>query len=234
MLKENLDHVEEEIRKACERSGRSREEVTLIAVSKTKPVSMLEEAYGLGVRVFGENKVQELVEKYDALPEDIEWHMIGHLQRNKIKYIIGKAALIHSVDSFRLAEAIDKEAAKQNTAARILIEVNVAREESKFGLMPEAVPEFVDKVSEFAHLKVEGLMTIAPFVENPEENRPIFAYLRKLSVDIAKKNAHNTNMSVLSMGMTNDYQVAVEEGATMVRVGTGIFGERSYAQTNAR
>ncbi len=234
MLKENLDHVEEEIRKACERSGRSREEVTLIAVSKTKPVSMLEEAYGLGVRVFGENKVQELVEKYDALPEDIEWHMIGHLQRNKIKYIIGKAALIHSVDSSRLAEAIDKEAAKQNTAARILIEVNVAREESKFGLMPEAVPEFVDKVSEFAHLKVEGLMTIAPFVENPEENRPIFAYLRKLSVDIAKKNAHNTNMSVLSMGMTNDYQVAVAEGATMVRVGTGIFGERSYAQTNAR
>lgn len=234
MLKENLDHVEEEIRKACERSGRSREEVTLIAVSKTKPVSILEEAYGLGVRVFGENKVQELVEKYDALPEDIEWHMIGHLQRNKIKYIIGKAALIHSVDSLRLAEAIDKEAAKQNTAARILIEVNVAREESKFGLMPEAVPEFVDKVSEFAHLKVEGLMTIAPFVENPEENRPIFAYLRKLSVDIAKKNAHNTNMSVLSMGMTNDYQVAVEEGATMVRVGTGIFGERSYAQTNAR
>ena len=234
MLKENLDHVEEEIRKACERSGRSREEVTLIAVSKTKPVSMLEEAYGLGVREFGENKVQELVEKYDALPEDIEWHMIGHLQRNKIKYIIGKAALIHSVDSLRLAEAIDKEAAKQNTAARILIEVNVAREESKFGLMPEAVPEFVDKVSEFAHLKVEGLMTIAPFVENPEENRPIFAYLRKLSVDIAKKNAHNTNMSVLSMGMTNDYQVAVEEGATMVRVGTGIFGERSYAQTNAR
>ena len=234
MLKENLDHVEEEIRKACERSGRSREEVTLIAVSKTKPVSMLEEAYGLGVRVFGENKVQELVEKYDALPEDIEWHMIGHLQRNKIKYIIGKAALIHSVDSLRLAEAIDKEAAKQNTAARILIEVNVAREESKFGLMPEAVPEFVDKVSEFAHLKVEGLMTIAPFVENPEENRPLFAYLRKLSVDIAKKNAHNTNMSVLSMGMTNDYQVAVEEGATMVRVGTGIFGERSYAQTNAR
>ena len=165
MLKENFDHVEEEIRKACERSGRSREEVTLIAVSKTKPVSMLEEAYGLGVRVFGENKVQELVEKYDALPEDIEWHMIGHLQRNKIKYIIGKAALIHSVDSLRLAEAIDKEAAKQNTVARILIEVNVAREESKFGLMPEAVPEFVDRVSEFAHLRVEGLMTIAPFVE---------------------------------------------------------------------
>lgn len=234
MLKENLDHVEEEIRKACERSGRSREEVTLIAVSKTKPVSMLEEAYGLGVRVFGENKVQELVEKYDALPEDIEWHLIGHLQRNKIKYIIGKAALIHSVDSLRLAEAIDKEAAKQNTVARILIEVNVAREESKFGLMPEEVSEFVDKVSEFAHLRVEGLMTIAPFVSDPEENRPIFAYLRKLSVDIAKKNAHNTNMSVLSMGMTNDYQVAVEEGATMVRVGTGIFGERSYAQTNAR
>lgn len=234
MLKENLDCVEKEIQKACKRSGRSRDEVTLIAVSKTKPVSTLEEAYGLGVRVFGENKVQELTEKYDALPKDIEWHMIGHLQRNKVKYIIGKAALIHSVDSIRLAETIEKEAAKLDTTARILIEVNVAKEESKFGVMPEEVLEFVEKVSEFDHIRVEGLMTIAPFVENPEENRTIFAHLRKLSVDIAKKNLHNTNMSVLSMGMTNDYRVAIEEGATMVRVGTGIFGERSYAQTNVR
>ena len=232
MLKENLDHVESEIRNACEKSGRSREEVTLISVSKTKPVSMLEEAYGLGVRVFGENKVQELVEKYDALPEDIKWHMIGHLQRNKVKYIIGKTALIHSVDSLRLAEAIEKEAAKQNITVDILIEVNVAKEESKFGLMPEEVPEFAEKVSGLPHIRVKGLMTIAPYVENPEENRPVFAHLRKLSVDIAKKNAHNISMSVLSMGMTNDYRVAIEEGATMVRVGTGIFGERSYAQTN--
>lgn len=232
MLKENLDYVENEIRKACERSGRSRDEVTLISVSKTKPVSMLEEAYGLGVRVFGENKVQELTEKYDALPDDIEWHMIGHLQRNKVRYIIGKASLIHSVDSLRLAEAIEKEAAKQNIVADILIEVNVAKEESKFGLMPEEVPEFVENVIKLPHIRVKGLMTIAPYVENPEENRPVFKHLKKLSVDIAEKNGHNINMSVLSMGMTNDYRVAIEEGATMVRIGTGIFGERSYAQTN--
>ena len=232
MLKENIDYVESEIRKACERSGRSCEEVTLLAVSKTKPVCMLQKAYELGLRVFGENKVQELAGKYDELPEDIEWHMIGHLQRNKIKYIIGKVSLIHSVDSLRLAEAIEKEAAKQNISTNILIEVNVAGEKSKFGLMPEEVFEFTEKVSEMSHIRVKGLMTIAPYVENPEENRPVFAHLKKLSVDIAKKNGHNINMSVLSMGMTNDYRVAIEEGATMVRVGTGIFGERSYAQTN--
>lgn len=229
MLKENLETVEENIKRACEKSGRARDEVTLIAVSKTKPVEMLRDAYDLGVRVFGENKVQELTNKYDALPDDIKWHMIGHLQRNKIKYIIEKAHLIHSVDSIRLAEAIEKEAAKHNTIANILIEVNVAREESKFGLLPEEVDTFVDKVAEFSHIRVKGLMTIAPYVVNPEENRPIFAHLRKLSVDIAAKNAHNSTMGVLSMGMTNDYEVAIEEGATMVRVGTGIFGARNYA-----
>lgn len=233
MLKDNLEHVEEEIQKACKRSGRAREEVTLIAVSKTKPVGVLEEAYSLGVRIFGENKVQELTEKYDVLPTDIHWHMIGHLQRNKIKYIVGKTDLIHSVDSIRLAEAIEKEASKREITVDILIEVNVAGEESKFGLRPEELDEFVEEVQKFPHIRVQGLMTIAPNVVNPEENRSTFAYLRKLSVDIAKKNAHNINMSVLSMGMTNDYQVAIEEGATMVRVGTGIFGERSYTQTNA-
>lgn len=234
MLKENLQSVEAKIQEACERSGRAREDVTLIAVSKTKPVETLQEAYDLGVRIFGENKVQELTEKYDALPDDIEWHLIGHLQRNKVKYIIEKAALIHSVDSLRLAETIEKEAAKRDITVNILLEVNVAGEESKFGFLPEEVDAFVDKIAEYPHLCIKGLMTIAPFVDDPEENRPIFAYLRKLSVDIAEKNAHNINMSVLSMGMTNDYQVAIEEGATIVRVGTGIFGERNYAQTNGR
>lgn len=229
MLKENLKSVEEEIKKSCEKSGRNREDVTLIAVSKTKPVETLQEAYNLGVRVFGENKVQELVDKYDALPKDIHWHLIGHLQRNKVKYIIDKVDMIHSVDSIRLAETIEKEAAKHGKKVNILIEVNVAREESKFGLLPEEIDAFVEEVSHFSHIQVMGLMTIAPFVENPEENRPIFEHLRKLSVDIAKKNIDNIIMSVLSMGMTNDYQVAVEEGATMVRVGTGIFGERNYA-----
>lgn len=234
MLKENLEQVEANIQKACERSHRDRSEVTLIAVSKTKPIEELQEAYDLGIRLFGENKVQEITEKYEALPNDIHWHMIGHLQRNKIKYIIDKVDLIHSVDSLRLAEAIEKEAAKHDVIANILVEVNVAKEDSKFGLLPEEVDTFIDKVAEFSHIRVKGLMTSAPYVEDAEENRPVFAHLRKLSVDIAKKNAHNITMSILSMGMTNDYEVAIEEGATMVRVGTAIFGARNYAQTNVR
>lgn len=229
MLKENLAQVEENIQRACERAGRDRKEVTLIAVSKTKPVEMLREIYDAGIRVFGENKVQELVDKYEVLPEDIKWQMIGHLQRNKVKYIIDRVDLIHSVDSIRLAETIDKEAEKKGITAKILIEVNVAKEDTKFGLVPEEVDDFIEQLANYKHIQVQGLMTIAPFVSDPEENRPIFARLRELSVDIGKKNVDNINMSVLSMGMTNDYQVAIEEGATMVRVGTGIFGARNYA-----
>ena len=229
MLKEQLMEVEAKIQAACDRSGRDRSEVTLIAVSKTKPLPVLKEAYELGVRAFGENKVQELDEKHGLLPDDIHWHMIGHLQTNKVKYIIDKVDLIHSVDTLKLAETIEKEAAKRNITARVLIEVNVAEEESKFGLKVEEVIPFVEKIATFPHLRVCGLMTIAPFVENPEENRPIFANLHKLSVDIGMKNIDNVNVSILSMGMTNDYEVAIEEGATMVRVGTGIFGARNYA-----
>lgn len=228
MLKNQLEEVEKEIQKACGRSGRNRNEVTLIAVSKTKPIAMLQEAYDLGVRTFGENKVQELTEKYEALPKDIHWHMIGHLQTNKVKYIIDKVDLIHSVDSLKLAETIEKEAAKKNCIANILIEVNVAEEESKFGLQLDEVIPFIEKIATFSHVKVRGLMTIAPFVENAEENRSIFENLHKLSVDITEKNIDNVNVNILSMGMTNDYQVAIEEGATMIRVGTGIFGVRNY------
>lgn len=230
MLKDQLAYVEAEITEACLKSNRNRNDVTLIAVSKTKPVEILQDAYTLGVRVFGENKVQELVDKYEVLPDDIHWHMIGHLQRNKVKYIIDKVDCIHSVESLRLAETIEKEAAKHDITVNILIEVNVAGEESKFGLKPEEVPSFVEEISKFPHLRVNGLMTIAPYVANPEENRPVFKALKKLSVDIASKNIDNVSMNVLSMGMTNDYQVAIEEGATMVRVGTGIFGERNYTQ----
>ena len=228
MLKDQLQEVEKRIQAACDRAGRKREEVTLIAVSKTKPVETLQEAYDLGVRIFGENKVQELTAKYEALPKDIHWHMIGHLQTNKVKYIIDKAELIHSVDSLKLAETIEKEAAKHDLIADILVEVNVAEEESKFGMKMEEVIPFVEKVSAFPHVRVRGLMTIAPFVEDPEENRSIFADLHKLYIDIKKKNHENDTVSVLSMGMTNDYEVAIEEGATMVRVGTGIFGARNY------
>ena len=220
--------MEARIQAACARAGRRREEVTLIAVSKTKPKEMIEEAYGLGIRTFGENKVQELTEKQEALPKDIHWHMIGHLQTNKVKYILDKTELIHSVDSIKLAETIEKEAAKRNLISKILIEVNVAEEESKFGIKMEEVLPFIKKISIFPHIRICGLMTIAPFVENPEENRVIFANLHKLSVDITQKNIDNVKVNILSMGMTNDYEVAIEEGATMIRVGTGIFGKRDY------
>lgn len=231
MIAEQLQEVRQEIQNACHRSNRNPEEVTLIAVSKTKPVSMIEEAIAAGQTVFGENKVQELCSKYEVLPQDLHWHLIGHLQRNKVKYIADKAELIHSVDSLRLAETINQEGEKHDRTVPILIEVNVAGEESKFGVSVEDTLSLVTEISKLPYVSIQGLMTIAPYVENPEENRPIFRKLKQLSVDIKRKNINNVYMDILSMGMTNDYQVAVEEGATMVRVGTGIFGERDYSKT---
>ncbi|MFG6331202.1 MAG: YggS family pyridoxal phosphate-dependent enzyme [Lachnospiraceae bacterium] len=228
MVGENYREVEERVRKACERSGRSRSEVTLIAVSKTKPVGMIREAMEAGACVFGENKVQELCEKWEELPKELHWHMIGHLQRNKVKYVVGRAELIHSVDSLRLAEEISREAVKKKLQAKILIEVNVAEEESKFGVRVDGAEELIRRAAVLPNVCICGLMTIAPYVTDPEENRPIFRSLKKLAVDIKKKNIDNVHMDVLSMGMTGDYEVAIEEGATMVRVGTGIFGERNY------
>ena len=228
MLKENLYQVQENMKEACRRSGRAESDVTLIAVSKTKPLPMLEEVYSLGIRDFGENKVQELVDKAEQLPDDIRWHMIGHLQRNKVKYIVDKVYMIHSVDSLRLAEEISKEAVKRGIIVNILIEVNVAGEESKFGATPEDTPGLVQEISHLPGILVRGLMTIAPFVENAEDNRIFFSALKKLYVDITNKNIDNVRMDYLSMGMTGDYEVAIEEGASFVRVGTGIFGERSY------
>lgn len=228
MLKENIEIVKKNIARACKKAGRSQDEVTLIAVSKTKPCSLLQESYDCGNREFGENKVQELVEKCGVLPKDIRWHMIGHLQRNKVKQIVDKVTLIHSVDSLRLAKTIEQEAAKKEVIVPILLEVNVAEEESKYGFKVEEVFPAATQIATFPHVQIKGLMTIAPFVDDPEENRPVFASLRNLSLDLAKKNLPNVSMHILSMGMTNDYEVAIEEGATMVRVGTGIFGERKY------
>lgn len=233
MLKENLQKVEENIETACKRAGRDRKEVTLIAVSKTKPVEMLQEIYDEGIRCFGENKVQELTEKMPAMPQDIEWHMIGHLQRNKVKYIAGKVALIHSVDTYRLAEEINIQAKKRNIVIPILVEVNIAHEESKFGTTEEDAVLLVEEISKLENVRIKGLMTIAPNVSDPEENRPYFKKIKQLSVDITNKNIHNVSMDILSMGMTNDYTVAIEEGATMVRVGTGIFGERNYNRSES-
>ena len=228
MIQENIKLVEENIKKACEKVGRDVNEVTLIAVSKTKPYTAIEEALPTGVKDYGENKVQELCDKYEILPKDIKWHMIGHLQRNNVKYLVGKASLIHSVDSIRLAEQIEKEYAKADEIANILIEVNMAQEESKFGITSEETEQLVREIAKFPHIRIKGLMTIAPYTDNPESNRVYFRNMKKLSVDIENKNIDNVSMSVLSMGMTGDYQVAVEEGATLVRVGTGIFGERNY------
>lgn len=228
MILENIKHVEENIIKSCEKVGRDPKEVTLIAVSKTKPYTAIEEALPSGVLDYGENKVQELTEKYEILPKDIRWHMIGHLQRNKVKYLVGKVELIHSVDSLRLANQIETEFAKKNEIANILIEVNMANEESKFGITSETTEQLVREISKLEHVRIKGLMTIAPYTDNPETNRVYFRNMKKLSVDITEKNIDNVSMNVLSMGMTGDYQVAIEEGATMVRVGTGIFGERNY------
>ena len=228
MVVENLAEVEKHICEACARAGRSRDEVTLIAVSKTKPVSMIEELLPGGTRDFGENKVQERVDKYEVLPKDIHWHLIGHLQRNKVKYVVDKACLIHSVDSMRLAETISEEGVKKGVTVPVLIEVNVAGEESKFGVTLEETEGLVREIAKLPSIQIKGLMTIAPYVEDPEENRVHFSRLKQLSVDIKNKNIDNVSMDVLSMGMTGDYQVAIEEGATMVRVGTGIFGERNY------
>lgn len=226
MIRENIEFVEKEITEACSRAGRDRNQVSLIAVSKTKPVGMLQEAYDAGIRNFGENRVQELMEKMPVLPADIRWHMIGHLQRNKVKYIVGKVWMIHSVDSLELAEEISKVAVKKQVTVRILLEVNVAEEESKFGVTVQEALGLAEAAAKLPGIRVEGLMTIAPYTEVPEENRIYFQRLKQLSVDIYDKNIDNVNMNVLSMGMTGDYSIAVEEGATYVRVGTGIFGER--------
>ena len=232
MLKENLANVEKNIEQACKNAGRSRDEVTLIAVSKTKPVEMLQEIYDENIRDFGENKVQELCSKMEQLPSDIRWHMIGHLQRNKVKYIVGKVELIHSVDTYRLAEEINIQAKKQNVIVPILVEVNIAHEESKFGISAEDAILLVEEISRLENIRIKGLMTIAPYVENPEDNRLYFRKIKQLSVDITNKNIDNVSMEILSMGMTGDYEVAIEEGATMVRVGTGIFGARNYKKSN--
>lgn len=228
MIGENYKEVQKNIDKACSDSGRNRDEVTLIAVSKTKPVNELMEAYNAGARDFGENYVQELVDKFPQMPADVRWHMIGHLQRNKVKYIVGKVHLIHSVDSLRLAEEISKESVKNNVVSNILLEVNVAGEESKWGGSLEETIELVKQAAQLPNVKIHGLMTVAPYVENSEDNRQVFVKLKKLSVDINAQNIDNVNMSVLSMGMTGDYIVAAQEGATLLRVGTGIFGARNY------
>jgi pyridoxal phosphate enzyme (YggS family) len=230
MIKENLEFVEENIKKACERAGRNREDVTLIAVSKTKPVSDIREAMACGITVFGENKVQEIRDKTAEITESLSWHMIGHLQANKVKYLPGVACMIHSVDNRKLADEIEKQAAKHDLVMDVLVEVNMAHEDTKFGLSPDEAIDFVKEISTLPHLNIRGFMTIAPYTEDPESNRVYFRGLRELKDKVNELNIPGVKMDTLSMGMTGDYEVAIEEGATFVRVGTGIFGERDYSK----
>lgn len=228
MVTENYRYIRQQVDDIARKCGRRPEEVTVIAVSKTKPLEDIEELISIGVKDFGENKVQELCDKYERVSAPVRFHQIGHLQTNKVKYVIDKAVLIHSVDSIKLAKEIQRQAEKKDLTAQILVEVNAAEEESKFGLHISEVIPFIEEIAALPNIHVNGLMTIAPFVENPEENRKYFHTLKQLSLDIISKNIDNIDMNVLSMGMTNDYKVAIEEGATMVRVGTAIFGTRNY------
>ena len=226
-LKDNYQTVEDKIAQACRQAGRNPQDVRLIAVSKKKPVRDIETLQELGQTSFGENYVQELMEKYSQLPETTAWHMIGHLQRNKVKYLIGKTVMIHSVDSLALAEEIDRQAAKADTTMNILLEVNVAEEDTKFGFKAEDVPAIAGEISRLSHIRLCGLMTSAPKSDDPQANRPYFEKLRRLrdrlEIEIPDAPVHE-----LSMGMTQDYEAAIKEGATMVRIGTAIFGARDY------
>jgi len=226
-IAENLARVRRNIAGAARRAGRDPAEVRLIGVTKTIDTDQIRTLLSLGVNDLGENKPQELAEKYRVLGDGPKWHMIGHLQTNKVKLVIDKAALVHSVDSLGLAVEINKRAKAAGIVKDVLVEVNIALEESKFGIIPEKTLEFVGIISELTNLRVRGLMCIAPNVDEPEKNRIYFAKMRQIFIDIKNKFVHNTNILDLSMGMTNDYEIAVEEGATMVRIGTGIFGSRA-------
>lgn len=227
MISDNIVSIKNKIDEAASASPYG-QDVCLIAVSKTKPVSDILEAYDSGIRDFGENKVQELCDKYDKLPEDIRWHLIGHLQTNKVRFIIDKVCLIHSVDSLKLASTIEKYAAAADIVVDILIQVNISHEDTKFGIDRSELVSMLRQISQMEHIRVRGLMTIAPYCEDPEESRPVFRELRNLSIDIDALKIDNIHMDILSMGMSGDFTVAIEEGSTMVRIGTSLFGSRNY------
>ncbi|MGB7604586.1 MAG: YggS family pyridoxal phosphate-dependent enzyme [Lutisporaceae bacterium] len=227
-IKNNISAIKEEIKQACLKSGRSSEEITIIAVTKTIDIERINYAVDCGLLNLGENKVQEIMDKYDAVDKSVKWNLIGHLQTNKVKYIIDKVELIHSVDSIKLAEEISRRAEKNNLIKDVLVQINVAMEETKFGINIEEAVDFVKSASSFNNIRIKGLMTIAPYDEDVEKVRPIFRQLKKKFDELAQMNIPNTEMKYLSMGMSNDYNIAIEEGANMIRVGTAIFGKRNY------
>lgn len=225
-IRYNFERINERISTAALKAGRNREDVKLIAVSKTVDAEIVKKALEYGVTDLGENRVQELCDKADIIDMKCNWHLIGHLQTNKVKYIIDKVTMIHSLDSMELAVEIQKRAEKAAKWIEVLVQVNIAAEDSKFGIKPEETLGFIKKLAVMGNIRVKGLMTIAPLAENPEDVRWVFASLRKLLIDISKENIDNIDMDYLSMGMTNDFEVAIEEGSSMVRIGTAIFGKR--------
>lgn len=227
-IKRNLDSVMERIEKAAQRSGRNARDIKLIAVTKTVEPEKILRIIDEGILDLGENRVQELTKKYDIIDRKCNWHLIGHLQTNKVKYIIDKVKLIHSVDRLELAQEINKRAQSHGITVDVLVQVNVSGEESKFGVALEEAREMVEKMSAFSNIRIRGFMTMAPFAENPESIRYVFSKLRDFSIDIRKENLDNNNMDILSMGMSNDFEVAIEEGSNMVRIGTALFGKRIY------
>ncbi|HOQ17613.1 MAG TPA: YggS family pyridoxal phosphate-dependent enzyme [Defluviitaleaceae bacterium] len=227
-IKKNLEVIKEKIDRAAQKSGRKGTDITVIAVTKTIDVARINELISYGIQNIGENKAQELRDKYPQIDPSVNWHFIGHLQSNKIKYIIDKVKLIHSVDSEKLAYNINEAAKKHDKVMDILLQVNVAEDENKFGLSYKEVEPLLYKLKDLKNIRVRGLMTIVPYDEEAENNRLYFRRMKQLAVDIDNQNIDNISMEFLSMGMTNDFEIAIEEGSNMVRIGTGIFGARNY------
>lgn len=224
---DNYNQISQKIACAAEKSGRGYEDITLLAATKTVDIDIINHAIESGVKVIGENRVQEFLSKYENY-SPVELHFIGHLQTNKVKDIIDKVSLIHSVDSYRLAEEISRQAVKRNITMNILLEINIGDEESKSGFCYDEAVDAVEKIAKLDGVRVKGLMAIPPICETPEQNRHYFAKMKKLFIDIRLKKIDNSSMDILSMGMSDDYEVAIEEGATMVRLGTALFGRRNY------
>jgi hypothetical protein len=228
-VSKNIEEVKDKIKNALKKSNKTLNDITIIAVSKNVDIDKIIEAYNCGLRNFGENRVQELLEKYEKInKDDMIWHMIGHLQRNKVKYIYDKVKLIQSVDSVRLAKRIDKYCRNNDVSMDILLEVNVAEDDSKFGFKVQELEDSIKRISQFKTLNIKGFMTVAPYYDNPNDARPIFKELKENFDKYSNMGYENVSMEYLSMGMSNDYHIAVEEGANIVRIGTDIFGERQY------
>lgn len=228
MIKNNLLEIQDKIATAAKKAGRSPEDILLLCVTKTVPADRIMQAYNCGYKAFGENRVQEYLSKVDVLPEDAQWHIIGRLQRNKIKYIAGKVTLVHSLCAENVAEEMQRICTLRDTGMDCLVEVNVTGEESKDGVEPEKLEAFLETVSNFDRIRIKGLMTIGRYSPNPEDARNVFCELREIFEKWSMVKNDHFEMKYLSMGMSGDYQVAIEEGSNIVRVGSAIFGDRIY------